>query len=98
MTISKSDGSKYKGYIDSFTASTSPLDVLLAFLPSRGLCIIHKKRNGKGSYVNAHGDSFEGNFKADKRDGTGTYLWKNGDVYSGEWQVRMIPSCKSIQL
>jgi hypothetical protein len=49
------------------------------------VCNSHHKRNGRGRFVNAKNDSYDGYWKDDKRHGGGVYKWTNGDCYEGEW-------------
>lgn len=43
------------------------------------------RRSGKGSITWQNGDSYEGDFLADKLSGYGVYTFKSGDVYEGEF-------------
>jgi len=43
--------------------------------------------NGYGTYTNANGDKYVGQWKANQRDGYGTYTWRNGNTYVGGWKV-----------
>lgn len=51
------------------------------------ICSRTGKRWGHGTFVNRHGDKYEGEWADDKRSGRGTYTWKSGDVYEGEWMA-----------
>ena len=43
------------------------------------------RRTGKGAITWQNGDSYEGDFLADKLSGQGIYTFKSGDVYEGEF-------------
>jgi len=43
-------------------------------------------RHGKGTYVWANGDKYEGDWKYDKRTGYGKYTYANGKVQEGQWE------------
>ena len=42
-------------------------------------------KHGKGVWLGANGDSFDGYYIDDKRNGKGVCRWANGDTYSGDW-------------
>ena len=42
---------------------------------------------GRGKYMFADGDVYEGEWKAGKKEGRGIYLYANGDVYKGEYKA-----------
>ena len=41
---------------------------------------------GRGKYVFANGDVYEGEWKDGKQEGRGTYSFANGNVYDGKWK------------
>ena len=43
-------------------------------------------REGKGVFLWANGDKFEGKWKKDKIEGKGVLLLKNGEKYEGIWE------------
>ena len=43
------------------------------------------RRSGKGSITWKNGDSYEGDFLADRLSGRGVYRFKSGDVYEGDF-------------
>ena len=43
------------------------------------------RRSGQGSITWRNGDSYEGDFLADKLSGSGVYTFKSGDVYEGDF-------------
>ena len=49
-------------------------------------CIEGDCQNGKGTYINADGDKYVGEFKDGKYNGQGTYTWSNKDKYVGEFK------------
>ena len=49
-------------------------------------CVSGNCVNGKGKYVYANGDIYEGDFVNGKREGQGTYTNKYGNYYTGEWK------------
>jgi len=44
------------------------------------------KRSGSGTFLNRHGDAYEGEWKEDRRSGCGIYSWRAGGCYRGEWK------------
>jgi|LakMenEpi03Aug12_release.lakeMendotaPanAssembly.Ray.scaffolds.fasta_scaffold3488438_1 hypothetical protein len=44
-------------------------------------------KHGHGIYRWATGDTYVGNFIADKREGLGHYVWAEGGEYRGEWKA-----------
>ena len=40
-------------------------------------------RHGKGTYIFANGDTYEGDFKENKMHGEGKYTWTSGRFYEG---------------
>jgi hypothetical protein len=42
-------------------------------------------REGKGIYIYATGDQYEGDFMKEKRHGYGKMMFINSDSYEGEW-------------
>ena len=49
-------------------------------------CVSGNCVNGKGKYIFANGDIYEGDFVNSKMSGQGTYTYKNGDIYIGQWK------------
>ena len=45
------------------------------------------QREGRGKYVFADGDVYEGEYKAGKKEGRGIYRSADGDVYEGEFKA-----------
>ncbi|PIP71757.1 MAG: phosphatidylinositol-4-phosphate 5-kinase, partial [Nitrospinae bacterium CG22_combo_CG10-13_8_21_14_all_47_10] len=41
---------------------------------------------GKGKYLYANGDRYQGEFQNDLPNGQGVYILANGNVYSGLWE------------
>ena len=49
-------------------------------------CIQGNCINGQGTYTNADGDKYVGEWWYDKRNGQGTCTYANGNKYEGEWK------------
>lgn len=43
------------------------------------------RRHGIGKLWLPNGETYHGEWQADKFHGVGTYRYKNGDIYSGHW-------------
>jgi hypothetical protein len=41
---------------------------------------------GKGTFKQADGSIYKGQFKNGVIEGKGTYTWADGDVYEGQWK------------
>ena len=41
--------------------------------------------HGRGVYVSANGDRYEGEYRDGMEHGRGVYVWANGDRYEGEY-------------
>jgi len=60
----------------------------IAFFESKGIYAGYWKdniRHGKGKYIWANGDTYEGNFVNGKREGYGVYTFASKEKYVGEW-------------
>lgn len=44
------------------------------------------KKNGRGTFIYANGDRYEGDWIHNKKHGVGTYTFSNGDVYDGQFK------------
>lgn len=42
--------------------------------------------HGKGKYIWADGNIYEGEWKENKIDGFGKYIWFYGIIYEGQWK------------
>lgn len=45
-----------------------------------------RKRHGRGKYVGANGETYEGDYSENKPHGRGKIVYANGDTYEGEWR------------
>jgi hypothetical protein len=43
------------------------------------------KREGRGVYIFANKDLYQGQWLSDKKHGEGTFKYSNGESYHGEW-------------
>jgi hypothetical protein len=44
------------------------------------------QRVGKGQLMQAHGDTYNGQWEADTMHGKGVMYYKDGSVYNGDWK------------
>lgn len=43
--------------------------------------------HGKGKFLWANGNRYEGEYKEDKKDGAGVFYFADGKVYKGSWHL-----------
>ena len=52
-----------------------------------GVTVVPGTYEGRGTYLYASNDVYEGEYRAGKRDGRGVYMYAGGDVYEGEYKA-----------
>ena len=68
-------------------AVPSAMATVLAALLIVAPVLVGCGRNGQGTYTNAEGDTYTGEWKDGKYNGQGTYTYADGTVaFTGEWK------------
>jgi hypothetical protein len=62
--------------------------VMIIFLPADGMgeCVAGDCVNGRGTFVDTHGNTYEGDWQDERPNGRGTLALTSGDRFEGEWK------------